>query len=36
MGLLLSWAARVVALHLVSRARPSFSTWNHASSWASR
>src|SRR5215813_13676889 len=28
-GLLVSWAAPVVALHLVSGAGQSFSTWNH-------
>jgi hypothetical protein len=27
-----SWAAPVVALHLMSEASQSFSTWNHASS----
>src|SRR3954462_5936138 len=31
-GLLVSWAASVVALHLVSGADQSFSTWNHSSS----
>jgi hypothetical protein len=30
-GLLVSWAAPVVALHLVSGADHSFSTWKHAS-----
>ena len=30
-GLLVSWAAPVVALHLVSGASRSFSTWNHSS-----
>jgi len=30
-GLLVSWAAPVVALHLVSGAGQSFSTWNHSS-----
>jgi hypothetical protein len=31
-GLLVSWAAPVVAPHLVSGAGQSFSTWNHSSS----
>jgi hypothetical protein len=31
-GLLVSWAAPIVALHLVSGADQSFSTWNHSSS----
>ena len=30
-GLLVSWAAPVEALHLVSGAGQSFSTWNHSS-----
>src|SRR5829696_6878955 len=30
-GLLVSWAGSVVALHLVSGADQSFSTWNHSS-----
>jgi len=29
-GLLVSWAAPVEALHLVSGADQSFSTWNHS------